>query len=262
MTIENAHPDLLTIAGRSFGSRLFLGTAGYPSQKVMLDALAASGTELATVAIRRISLEPYAGSLIDLLGDRVRLLPNTSGCTTARDAILTARLAREALETNWIKLEIIGERDTLYPDVVELHEATATLVREGFVVLPYCTDDPVACRKLADAGASAVMPLGAPIGSGLGISNPQALERLCARSAVPVILDAGIGTASDAALAMELGCAAVLTNTAIAKAHDPRLMAAAMRAAVEAGRLARRAGRIARRYDAQPSSPQLGLIGT
>jgi thiazole synthase len=254
--------DPLIIAGTRLNSRLIAGTAGYPNQQMLLDSLAASGTELVTMSIRRISLESYAESLIDLLGGRFRILPNTSGCVTARDAILTAELAREALETNWLKLELIGDRETLYPDVEQLVHAAGELVRKGFIVLPYCNEDPVACQKLADVGCAAVMPLGSLIGSGRGIANPAAIELICARSPVPVVLDAGIGTASDAAYAMELGCDAVLVNTAIAKSHDPRRMAAAMRAAVEAGRLARLAGRIPQRSFAEPSSPQLGLVGS
>ena len=254
--------DPLVIAGREFGSRLVLGTAGYPNRKIMLDAVGASGTEMVTAAIRRISLAGDDESLVDVLADRVRFLPNTAGCQTAQDAVLTAELAGEALETNWIKLEVIGDRELLYPDVEELLRATEMLVAKGFVVLPYCTEDPVTCRKLADAGAAAVMPLGSPIGSGLGISNPHLIELICARSPVPVVLDAGIGTASDATLAMELGCAAVLVNTAVSKARDPVLMAKSMRAAVEAGRLARLAGRIAKRTYAEPSSPRFGLVGT
>src|SRR6202790_5445947 len=254
--------DMLKIADRTFGSRLFLGTAGYPNQKIMLDALAASGSEMATASIRRISLAGEEESLFDLLHGRVHFLPNTAGCQTAKDAVLTAELAREALGTNWVKVEVIGDRELLYPDVEELLRATQTLVGKGFVVLPYCTEDPVTCRKLADAGAAAVMPLGSPIGSGLGISNPHLIELVCTRSPVPVVLDAGIGTASDATLAMELGCAAVLVNTAVSKARDPVLMAQSMRAAVEAGRLSRLAGRIAKRRNAEPSSPQFGLVGT
>ena len=254
--------DELVIAGRTFRSRLFLGTAGYPNRKIMLAAVAASGTEMVTASIRRISLAAEDESLVDLLADKVHFLPNTAGCQTARDAILTAELAREALETNWIKLEVIGDRELLYPDVAELARATETLVAKGFVVLPYCNEDPVSCRRLADAGAAAVMPLGSPIGSGLGICNPHLIELICARSPVPVVLDAGIGTASDAALAMELGCAAVLLNTAVSKATDPVRMAAGMRAAVEGGRLARLSGRIPKRAYAEPSSPQFGLVGT
>ncbi|HSR77252.1 MAG TPA: thiazole synthase [Xanthobacteraceae bacterium] len=255
-------PDELVIAGRTFRSRLFLGTAGYPNRKILLAAVAASGTELVTASIRRISLAAEDESLVDLLADKAHFLPNTAGCQTAKDAILTAELAREALETNWIKLEVIGDRELLYPDVAELVRATETLVAKGFVVLPYCNEDPVSCRRLADAGAAAVMPLGSPIGSGLGISNPHLIELICARSPVPVVLDAGIGTASDAALAMELGCAAVLLNTAVSKATDPVRMAAGMRAAVEGGRLARLSGRIPKRAYAEPSSPQFGLVGT
>src|SRR3984957_19315810 len=252
--------DPLIIAGQEFGSRLFLGTAGYPNRKIMLDPVEASGTAMVTASIRRISLAGDDESLVELLGNRVRFLPNTAGCQTAKDAVLTAELAREALETNWVKLEVIGDRELLYPDVEELLSATQTLVEKGFVVLPYCSDDPVTCRKLADAGAAAVMPLGSPIGSGLGIANPHLIELICARSPVPVVLDAGIGTASDAALAMELGCAAVLLNTAVSKARDPVMMAAGMRAAVEAGRLARLAGRIPKLSHAEPSSPQFGLV--
>jgi thiazole synthase len=254
--------DPLTIAGTPLSSRLFVGTAGYPNQQVLLDCLELSGAEMVTVSIRRISLDGYAESLVDLLGGRYRLLPNTAGCVTARDAILTAELAREALETDWVKLELIGDRETLYPDVEQLVHAAGELVRGGFTVLPYCNEDPVACQKLADVGCAAVMPLGSLIGSGGGIANPAAIGLICARSPVPVVLDAGIGTASDAALAMELGCDAVLVNTAIAKSHDPRRMAAAMRAGVEGGRLARLAGRIPKRSFAEPSSPQLGLVGT
>ena len=255
-------PDTFKIADQSFTSRLFLGTAGYPNQQVMLDAHAASGTEMVTVSIRRISLEGYAESMVDLLGGRTRLLPNTAGCVTRRDAVLTAQLAREALGTDWIKLELIGDRETLYPDVDQLVPAAEELVADGFTVLPYCTDDPVVCQKLIDVGCAAVMPLGAPIGSGMGICNPYNIALICARSPVPVVLDAGIGTASDAALAMELGCAAVLLNSAVAKARDPVAMAGAMGRAVEAGRAARLAGRIPKRDYAEPSSPQLGLIGS
>ena len=254
--------DPLIIAGRELRSRLFLGTAGYPNRQLMLDAIAASGTAMVTASIRRISLAGEDESLIDLIPKHIHFLPNTAGCQTAKDAVLTAELAREALATDWIKLEVIGDRELLYPDTEELLRATETLVAKGFTVLPYCTEDPVVCRKLADVGAAAVMPLGSPIGSGLGISNPHLIELICTRSPVPVVLDAGIGTASDAALAMELGCAAVLLNTAVAKAQDPMRMAAAMRAAVAAGREARLAGRIPKSSYAEPSSPQFGLVGT
>jgi thiazole synthase len=254
--------DPLIIAGRDLHSRLFLGTAGYPNRKLMLDAIAASGTAMVTASIRRISLAGEDESLIEVIPKDIHFLPNTAGCQTAKDAVLTAELAREALGTNWIKLEVIGDRELLYPDIEELLRATTMLVGKGFIVLPYCTDDPVVCRKLADAGASAVMPLGSPIGSGLGICNPHLIELICARSPVPVVLDAGIGTASDATLAMELGCAAVLLNTSVSKARDPIMMARSMRAAVEAGRWARLAGRIPKLPHAEPSSPQFGLVGT
>src|SRR6202161_4652653 len=194
--------DPLIIAGHQFGSRLFLGSAGYPNRKIMLDAIAASGAEMVTASIRRISLAGDDESLVDLLAGRVKFLPNTAGCQTAKDAVLTAELAREALGTNWIKLEVICDRELLYPDVEELVRATETLAQRGFVVLPYCNEDPVTCRKLADAGASAVMPMGSPIGSGLGICNPHLIELICARSPVPVVLDAGIGTASAATRAL------------------------------------------------------------
>ena len=254
--------DRLVIAGLPLRSRLLVGSSGYPNQQVMLDSLEASGAELVTVAIRRISLSGYSESLVDVLGDAYRLLPNTAGCSTARDAVLTAKLARESLETSWIKLEVIGDRETLYPDVEEMLKAAAELVADGFIVLPYCNDDPVTCQKLADLGCATVMPLGSPIGTGQGIRNPAAIEHICSRSPVPEILDAGVGTASDAALAMELGCAGVLLNTAIAKSRHPVAMAAAMKAAVEAGYGARHAGRIPKRAHADPSSPQMGLVGS
>src|SRR2546430_6068427 len=254
--------DPLIIAGREFGSRLFLGSAGYPSRKLMLDAIGASGTEMVTASIRRISLAGEEESLVDLIPKHIHFLPNTAGCQTAKDAVLTAELAREALETSWIKLEVIGDRELLYPDTEELVRATETLVAKGFTVLPYCTEDPVVCRKLADAGAAAVMPLGSPIGPGLRLPNPHLIELVIAPSAVPVLPHAGIGTASDAALALEIGCAAVLLNTAVSKARDPVMMAKSMRAAVEAGRLARLAGRIPKLAHAEPSSPQFGLVGT
>jgi thiazole synthase len=254
--------EKLELAGRRVSSRLLMGTAGYPNQRALLAALEAGGAEIVTVSVRRISLDAYGESLIDVLGDRFLLLPNTAGCATIRDAVLTAELAREALGTNWVKLELIGDRETLYPDVEQLLQAAEALVAKGFAVFPYTNDDPVTARKLEDAGCAAIMPLGSLIGSGMGLANPQAIERICARAGVPVILDAGIGTASDACLAMELGCSAVLLNTAIAKAIEPVSMAHAMRHAVEAGYLARRAGRIPKLDFAEPSSPQLGLIGS
>jgi thiazole synthase len=253
---------VMTIAGETFGSALMAGSAGYPNRQVMLDALVASGAEIVTVSIRRIDLGGSSESLVDLLSGTYRLLPNTAGCATVRDAVLTAGLAREALGTHWVKLEIIGDRETLYPDVEQLLLAAAQLVADGFAVLAYSNDDPVTCEKLADMGCAAVMPLGAPIGTGLGILNPYNIETICRRVQAPVVLDAGIGTASDAALAMELGCAGVLLNTAIARADDPVAMASAMRLGVAAGRLARSAGRIPKRRHAQASSPELGLIGS
>jgi thiazole synthase len=255
-------PDTLTIAGREFRSRLFLGSAGYPNRQVMLDAIAASGSEMVTASIRRISLAGDDESLTDLLAGRVHFLPNTAGCQTAKDAILTAELAREALQTNWIKVEVIGDRELLYPDVEELVRATEALVAKGFVVLPYCNEDPVSCRKLADVGAAAVMPLGAPIGSGLGIQNANNIRIIREFSKVPVIVDAGVGTASDAALAMELGADGVLMNTAIAGAEKPVAMAEAMKHAVIAGRLAYLSGRIPRKMYATASSPLEGVVGT
>jgi thiazole synthase len=253
--------DPLLIAGVTLGSRLFLGTAGYPNQRVMADAVAESGAKVVTMSIRRISLDRRSSDTINLLKG-FRFLPNTAGCETARDAVLTAELAREALDTNWIKVEVIGDRETLYPDVTELLDATRQLVESGFVVLPYCTDDPVVCQRLVDLGAAAVMPMGSLIGSGMGVANPANLELICRRSSVPVIVDAGIGTASDATIAMELGASAVLLNTAVAKSNNPVLMARAMKHAVAAGRFAYRAGRIPRRGRAEPSSPQLGLVGS
>jgi len=253
--------DELTIAGRTFGSRLLLGTGGFSSLALLADAIHASGSELVTVALRRVGVggNPIKGSLIDVLHDAgVGLLPNTAGCYTARDAVLTAQLAREAFATDWIKLEVVGDEDTLLPDAPELLRAAEQLVDEGFVVLPYTTDDPVLARRLQDVGCAAVMPLGAPIGSGMGIRNPYNLALLRQAVSVPVVLDAGVGTASDAAQAMELGCDAVMAASAIARAEDPVRMARAMRLAVEAGRLAAGAGRIPRRTYATASTPDAG----
>lgn len=249
----------LQIAGTTLGSRLLMGTGGMRSLASLEAALVASGTEMATVAIRRI--DPAAkGSLIEVLGRLdVEVLPNTAGCFTASEAVLTAKLAREALQTNWVKLEVIADDVTLLPDPVELLEAAEQLVDDGFVVLAYTNDDPVVARRLAQVGCAAVMPLGAPIGSGLGVRNPHNIALVRQTVEIPVVLDAGIGTASDAALAMELGCDAVLVASAITRAHDPGAMAAAMAAGVEAGWLARRAGRIPRRFYADPSSPFVGL---
>jgi thiazole synthase len=254
-----ARDDPLTIAGRNLRSRVLLGTGGFSSLSLLSEAIAASGTELVTVALRRI--DPSArGSLIEVIERAgVGLLPNTAGCFTARDAVLTARLAREAFATDWIKLEVIGDEDTLLPDAPELLRAAEELVDDGFVVLPYTTDDPVLARRLESVGCAAVMPLGAPIGSGMGIRNPYNIALVREAVAVPVVLDAGIGTASDAAMAMELGCDAVLVASAISRAQDPVRMASALSAAVRAGRLARRAGRIPTRHYARASSPREGL---
>jgi thiazole synthase len=254
--------DPLVIAGRAFGSRLVVGTGKYPSHAVMQAAHEASGTEMVTVAVRRVDLSATGSASLMSWIDRSRIfvLPNTAGCYTADDAVRTARLAREAGFSNWIKLEVIGDERTLFPDNEALIAATRTLVAEGFVVLPYTNDDPIACRKLEEAGAAAVMPLGAPIGSGLGIQNPNNLLIIKEQARVPVIIDAGVGTASDAAVAMELGADGVLMNTAIAGATDPPMMAAAMKHAVEAGRLAFLAGRIPKKRYATASSPTTGLI--
>lgn len=255
--------DLLTLADQKFTSRLIAGTGGAPNLGVLEEALRASGTEMVTVALRRV--EPGTSGTVLAVVERlgVRLLPNTAGCFTASEAVTMARLARDAFETDWVKLEVIADEVTLLPDPVELVEAAETLVDDGFVVLPYTNDDPVLARRLEDLGCAAVMPLGAPIGSGLGVRNPHNIEMIVDRAGVPVVLDAGIGTASDASLAMELGCDAVLVASAITRAHDPVAMATAMRHAVEAGRLARRAGRMTRRFYARESTsfegvPELG----
>ncbi|WP_169064476.1 thiazole synthase [Geodermatophilus dictyosporus] len=256
--------DPFVLGGETFRSRLLLGTGGVPSLEALEAAVRASGTQLVTVALRRVEASAgtggAAGSMVQVL-DRagVRLLPNTAGCMTAREAVRTARLAREAFGTDWVKLEVIGDERTLLPDAVELLDAAEQLVAEGFTVLAYTTDDPVLGRRLADAGCAAVMPLGSPIGSGLGIRNPHNVALLREAVDVPVVLDAGIGTASDAALAMELGCDAVLLASAVTRARDPERMALAMRQAVEGGRLARLAGRIPRRWHAEASTPFEGL---
>lgn len=251
--------DSLTIAGRELPSRLILGTGGFPRLETLADAIRASGTAMVTVALRRIDAADR-GSLVGVLDDcGVELLPNTAGCFTARDAITTAHLAREAFETDWIKVEVIGDERTLLPDAPELLSACEQLVADGFVVLPYTTDDPVLARRLEDVGCAAVMPLGSPIGSGMGICNPYNLSLIVDQAGVPVVLDAGVGTTSDAALAMELGCDAVLCASAISRAQDPVAMAKAIRAGVEGGRLARLAGRIPRRLHAEASTPFEGL---
>ena len=249
----------LEIGGRTFSSRLIVGTGGFRSLEVMEQALEATGTEMVTVALRRV--DPLSqGSVLDVV-DRLGLfcLPNTAGCYTARDAVQTAKLAREAFETDWIKLEVIGDDRTLLPDAVELVEAAETLVADGFTVLPYTNDDPILAARLEAAGCAAVMPLGSPIGSGAGIRNPYNVRLIVENAGVPVILDAGIGTASDATLAMELGCSGVLLASSVSRAKDPVAMATAMRKAVEAGHAARSAGRIPKRLHAEASTPDEGL---
>ena len=265
-TDEHAAPSTavepLRIADRTFRSRLILGTGKYPDYPTMKAAHEAAGTEMVTVAVRRVDLgDRSAGSMLDFIDtERVALLPNPAGCYTADDAVRTARLARELGGWSWVKLEVIGDEKTLFPDNVELLRATETLVAEGFTVLPYTNDDPVVCRRLEEAGAACVMPLGAPIGSGMGIRNRANLQIIVEQAGVPVIVDAGVGTASDAAIAMELGADGVLMNTGIAGAKDPVKMARAMRLAVEAGWLAARAGRIPKKLYATASSPVEGLI--
>lgn len=253
--------ETLTIAGKQFQSRLFVGTGKYPDFPTMEKALAASGTEMVTVAVRRVNLDRTQESLLDYIDlKKYSLLPNTAGCYTADDAVKYSRLGREVGMSNWVKLEVIGDQRTLFPDNEELLKATKILVKEGFVVLPYTNDDPVFAKKLEDAGAAAVMPLGAPIGSGLGIRNPHNIAIILQAATVPIIVDAGVGTASDASIAMELGADGVLMNTAIAGAKDPVKMAEAMRKAVEAGRLAYEAGRIPRKSYASASTTMEGMI--
>ena len=255
-------PDPLVIAGREFASRLIVGTGKYSSFQVMQRAHEASGADMVTVAVRRVNISDRTKeSLLDYIDTgKIALLPNTAGCYSADDAVRTARLGREAGLSNWVKLEVIGDERTLFPDNEELIAATKILVKEGFVVLPYTTDDPIVCRKLQDAGAAAVMPLGAPIGSGLGIQNANNIRIIREFSRVPIILDAGVGTASDATIAMELGADGVLMNTAIAEAQDPITMATSMRLAVQAGRLAYLAGRMSKRMYASASSPLAGTL--
>ena len=256
--------SLLTIADKSFSSRLIVGSGKYLTNDLMVQALEASGAEMVTVAVRRVNLaDRSTGSLLDYIDtSRYFLLPNTAGCYSANDAVRAARLGREAGLSNWVKLEVIGDEKTLFPDNEALVEATRILVKEGFVVLPYTNDDPITCRKLEDEGAAAVMPLGAPIGSGLGIQNPNNIQIIKAASNVPVIVDAGVGTASDAAIAMELGVDGVLMNTGIAGADNPVEMAEAMKLSVKAGRLAYLAGRIPRKMYATASSPIDGIVGS
>jgi thiazole synthase len=258
---DAAADDPLIIAGRAFASRLLVGTGKYKSIEETRQALDRTGASIVTVALRRVDLTPGVANVLDAI-DRKRhtILPNTAGCYTAEEALRTCRLARELGMAELVKLEVIGDPDTLFPDGEATLAAAKILVKEGFVVLPYCMDDPILCKKLEDAGCAAVMPLAAPIGSGLGIRNPYNLRIILERAKVPIIVDAGVGTASDAAIAMELGCDGVLMNTAIAGAKDPLLMADAMREAVSAGRKAFRAGRMPRRLYASPSSPTIGLI--
>jgi len=253
--------DLLNVGDYTFQSRLIVGTARYPNYQVMLDCLEASGAEMATVSIRRVDLEASKETgIIELVGDRYQLLPNTAGCYTAKDAVLTANLAREALDTDLIKLEVIGDDETRLPDAEELLTAARQLVDDGFTVMAYSNDDPVLCRKLEDAGCAAVMPAGSPIGSGMGIQNSYNLRIILDQLDVPVFVDAGIGTASDATIAMELGCDGVLLNSAIARAEHPVSMAEGFRKAVEAGRAAYRSGRIPKKLYGEASSPRKGMI--
>jgi thiazole synthase len=252
----------MQVAGVDLPGRLWIGTGGLANVATVDEVVEAAAPGLVTVSIRRTSDTGSGGLLDTLRALGVRILPNTAGCLSAREAVLTAQLAREALGTDWVKLEVIGDETSLLPDAVELLDAAETLVRQGFTVFPYTTADPVLARRLADAGCAAVMPLGSPIGTGRGIDDPRAIEAVRAAVDVPVVLDAGIGTASDAALAMELGCDAVLAATAITRAAHPARMAAALRAAVEAGELARHAGRIPRLTTARASSPMAGRVGT
>ena len=257
------HDDPLVIGGKEFQSRLIVGTGKYPSMENMQQCHEESGADMVTVALRRMELPGTGKTFLDYIDrDRFTILPNTAGCYDADSAILTARLAREAGLSDFVKLEVIGDQKTLFPDVEELIKATKILAKEGFIVMPYTTDDPVTAKKLQDAGAAVVMPLAAPIGSGLGICNPYTIRLVMDAVSIPVIVDAGVGTASDAAIAMELGVDGVLMNTGIAGAKDPLAMARAMRLAVEAGRLAYKAGRIPKKLYATASSPLEGVIGT
>jgi thiazole synthase len=254
--------DTWSVAGREYRSRLIIGTGKYKSYEENARAVEASGAEIVTVAVRRVNLtDPAEPMLVDFIDPKkVTYLPNTAGCYTAEEAIRTLRLAREAGGWTLVKLEVLADRKTLYPDMIETIRSTELLTREGFQVMAYCTDDPLLCKRVEEAGAVAIMPLGAPIGSGLGLQNPVNIRLIVEGARVPVLVDAGVGTASDAAIAMELGCDGVLMNTAIAEAKDPIRMATAMKHAVIAGREAYRAGRMARKLYADPSSPLAGLI--
>ena len=252
--------DFFSIGNKKFKSRLFMGTSRYPNHQIMLESLHAGRTEVVTVAIRRISLKKYNENIIDILKKKYFILPNTAGCYTVKEAVLTAELAREALKTNFVKLEVIGNDEDLLPDVENLIPAAKELVKKKFNVLPYCNDDPIVCKKLEDVGCSAVMPLAAPIGSGLGIQNKYNIKLIVEKSNIPVIIDAGVGTASDVSIAMELGCDGVLLNTAVAEAQNPELMAQAMAEAIDAGRNAFLAGRIPKRLFAKNSTTNKGKI--
>lgn len=260
--MKNYHDSDFIIANQTFHSRLLVGSARYSDPETMIESIEASGANIVTVSMRRIStIQSHMEEILKhFKTKRLHILPNTAGCYTAKEAILTAQLAREALETNWIKLEVIGDNKTLFPDVVELLKAADELIRDGFVVLPYCNDDPITCQKLADMECAAVMPLGSPIGSGMGILNPYNLKIIREQISIPLILDAGIGTASDVATAMELGFDGVLINTAIAQAERPVSMAIAMQLACQAGRLAYLSGRISTKLYARASSPIEGMI--
>lgn len=259
--MNSATEDIWSLGGKEFRSRLMIGTSAYPNPDLMFRAIAASGAEIVTVSIRRLDLRHPEHTFLshDFLKG-YQLLPNTSGCYTAKEAVLTAELAREALGVNWIKVEVIGDEKTLLPDGLELLKACESLVAKGFVVLPYCNDDLILCKRLANIGCAAVMPLASPIGTGLGIRNPHNLQLIRDAISIPLIVDAGIGTASDAAQAMELGYDAILLNTAIAQAQDPVMMAEAMKLGIEAGRKAFRAGRIPKAYHAKASSPVDGML--
>lgn len=252
--------DYLIIAKKKFRSRLFMGTSKYPNYQVLLQALNASKTDVVTVAIRRISLKKDRENILDILKKKFFIIPNTAGCYTVKEAVLTAKLAREALETNFVKLEVIGDDENLLPDVENLIPAAKELVKDKFVVLPYCNDDPITCKKLQDIGCAAIMPLAAPIGTGMGIQNIYNLRIIVENSKIPVIVDAGVGTPSDVAIAMEIGCDGVLLNTAVAESHNPILMASAMSKGIVAGREAFLAGRIPKRFHARSSTTNKGKI--
>lgn len=260
--MKHSHDSDFIIGNKTFCSRVLVGTARYPDQETLIASIESSGAEIVTVSLRRISTiqSEMEGALNHFKEKKLHILPNTAGCYTAKEAILTARLAREALKTDWIKLEVIGNDQTLYPDVVELLKAAEELIKDGFIVFPYCNDDLITCQKLADMGCAAIMPLGSPIGSGMGILNPYNLKIIREQISIPIILDAGIGTASDVAKAMELGCDGVLINTAIAQAQRPIAMAKAMKFACQAGRLAYLAGRIPTKLYATASSTVEGMI--